>query len=63
MYKLLITFMLLSALKQFGISWSEFSNCRSRQFIQNVERRSRDVLNIDWKPISVFPKEAKRFRK
>jgi hypothetical protein len=62
MYKLLITLMLLSALKQFGISWSEFSNCHTRQCIQNVERRSLDVLNIDWKPISVWSREAKRFK-
>jgi hypothetical protein len=52
MYQLLVRLMLLSALLQLGISVSDFSKCRSRH-----------CLKIDWRPISVFPEEAKRFRR
>lgn len=62
MYSLLIKLMVLAALMELGISVSEFENCHSRDCIQQVEKRSRDVLKIDWKPISLFPKEAQRFR-
>ena len=27
-----------------------------------VEMRARDILKINWKPTSVFPEEAQRFR-
>jgi len=54
--------MLIAALLQFGISLSESEFCWSRQCVQQIEKHSRDVLKIDWKPIVVFPEEAKRFR-
>lgn len=62
MYTFLIKLMLISALFQFGISLSEFRDCGSRQCLQRIEKASRNILKIDWKPISVFPNEAKRFR-
>lgn len=62
MYSLLIKLMVLAAFMKLGISISEFENCQSRACIQQFEKRSRDVLKIDWKPISVFPKEAQRKR-
>lgn len=62
MYSLLIKLMVIAALMELGISLSEFSDCNSRECIQKIEKRSRDVLKIDWKPISVFLKEAQRFR-
>ena len=62
MYDLLVKLMLVVALLQLGISFSEFNDCHSRQCLQKVEKRSRDILKIDWKPISVFPEEAKRFK-
>ncbi len=62
MYNLLVKLMLISALIQLGISLKDFSNCRSRECAARIEKASRKVLKIDWKPISVFPEEAKRFR-
>lgn len=62
MYNLLIKLMVLSALIQLGISADKFFSCRSRQCSSRIEQASRDVLKINWKPISVFPEEAKRFR-
>ncbi len=62
MYQLLIKSMLIAALYQLGISVSEFSNCSNRQCLQHIEKASRNILRIDWKPISIFPNEAKRFK-
>ena len=62
MENLLVKLMLIAALMQIGMSLSQFENCHSRSCIQQFEKRSRDVLRIHWKPISVFPNEAKRFR-
>lgn len=62
MYSLLIRLMFLSALLHFGISLAEVVTCNSKACVRKIDRASREVLRIDWKPISVFPEEAKRFR-
>ena len=62
MENLLVKLMLLAALSELGMSFIDFESCHSRQCLLKVEKRSRDVLRIDWKPISVFPEEAKRFK-
>lgn len=62
MYNLLIKLMVLAALVQLGISLKDFQNCHSGQCMRNIELRSREVLRVDWKPITVFPNEARRFR-
>ena len=62
MYNLLVKLMLMTALLQLGWTVSSFQNCNSRQCLQKIEKQSRDILRIDWKPLSVFPEEAKRFR-
>jgi len=62
MYDILVKLMLIAGLAQFGISLTNFENCHSRGCTQQLEKHSRDVLNMDWKPISVFPEEGRRFR-
>ncbi len=62
MYNLLVKLMVLAALLELGISLADLEGCRSRACLVHLEKKSRDVLKIDWKPISVFPEEAKRFR-
>ena len=61
MYNLLIKLMVITALLQLGWAIADFENCYSRQCLQRIEKHSRDILKIDWKPISLFPEEAKRF--
>ena len=61
MYTLLVRLMALAALTQIGITLASFRDCRSRACFARVEKASRDVLHVDWKPISIFPGEAKRF--
>jgi hypothetical protein len=54
--------MLIAGLAQFGLTLAQVENCHSRQCLQQIEKHSRDVLRVDWKPISVFPEEMKRFK-
>lgn len=54
--------MFIAALTEFGIKVSDIGECRSRQCVKVLQVRALDVLRIDWKPISVFPEEAKNFR-
>ena len=62
MYKILVTLMFVSAVKQLDLKIEDFKNCKSRQCLIKIEKASRKVLNINWKPIEMFPNEAKRFK-
>ena len=62
MYQLLVRLMLIAALAEFGMTVSDLRDCRGRGFLIQLEKRARDVLRVDWKPISVWPNEAERFR-
>jgi hypothetical protein len=62
MYNLIIKLMVIAALLKLGISIEEFATCHSKQCSGRIEKASSDILKIDWKPISVFPVEAQRFR-
>lgn len=62
MYSLLIRLMFLTALFHFGISLTEVATCQSKECVGRIGKASREVLRIDWKPISVWPEEARRFR-
>ncbi len=59
MYNLYVKLVLLAAA---GFSFFDVFGCHTRQCRERVETRSRDILKIDWKPISVFPEEARRFK-
>ena len=64
MENLLVKLMLIAALVHYaklGMSLSRFENCRSRACVQQIERHSRDILRINWTPISVFPKRQNGF--
>ena len=62
MNKLLIGLMVSAALMQLGISVSKALNCHSPECAFQLERASHDVLKVEWKPISVFPEEGRRFK-
>ena len=62
MYNLLFKLILIATAIQLGISMTDLTNGGSRRSINKLEKASREVLEIDWKPISVFPEEARRFR-
>ena len=62
MENLLVKLMAIAPLTQLGFSLADFRRCHSQSCLAQAEKRSRDVLKIDWRPISVFPKETKRFQ-
>lgn len=56
--KLFLTY----ALYTLGMSLTEVLSCRSKTCLNKIEKAKRKVLKMDWKPISIFPEEAKKFR-
>lgn len=62
MYQIPIKLIIAAALIDLGISFSQFEDCSSRQCWTQIQKSSRRATHIDWKPISVFPEEAKKFR-
>lgn len=54
MKTLLIRLMFVTAVIQLGYAVSDFEDCHSRQCVQKVEKASRDILKINWKPIVIF---------
>ena len=62
MYKLLIKLMFIAAVIELGLSFSKIENCRSTACILELEKASLDVLKINWKPIIIDQKEAKKFQ-
>ncbi len=61
MYRMLIFLMVASALPAVDLSWKDVRDCRGRECAMKFARASQKVLRIDWKPVSVWPEEAKRF--
>ncbi len=61
MYRLLLTLMVIGAISEFDLKPTDFEGCQSRECVNRLAKASRRVLKIDWKPISVFPEEAKKF--
>jgi len=62
MEKLIGKIIIVYALYTLGMSYSDVLNCRSRECFRNIEIAKRKMLNVNWKPISMFPEEAKKFR-
>jgi hypothetical protein len=63
MYKLLIFLMVTGAVVSFRRS-PGFETCGDQvECTKVVEKMSRKALTVDWRPISVFPEDAARFKK
>ncbi|RYZ88923.1 MAG: hypothetical protein EOP06_10115 [Proteobacteria bacterium] len=62
MFEMLVKLIVGASLLQLGINLTKDGKCDSRECLAHVERASREVVHIHWKPISVFPKEAARFK-
>jgi hypothetical protein len=62
MESLLVRLSIIMSVVDLGMKLGDFRDCHSRACLVRIERRARDVLRVDWKPISVFPDEAIRFR-
>lgn len=55
MYQIMIKLIVGATLLQLGLTLSHSGECNSRECLGRIERASRQVLRVDWKPISVFP--------
>ena len=62
MYDLILKLILISALAQLGFQLSEAELCLTHKCSTRLERASRDILCIDWKPISVWPEIGGKFK-
>ncbi len=62
MESLLGKLFLAYALYYLGMSLTEVLSCRSGNCFNRIEKAKLEVLRIDWKPISIFPAESKRFK-
>lgn len=62
MYDLLVRLFFAAALLELGHAAIRIDKCISRECLGRMERLSREVLHVQWKPISVFPEETRRLR-
>jgi hypothetical protein len=62
MYTLLVRLMFIAAVLQLGLYISDIVNCRSVVCVRQLEKASHKVLKVNWRPISLFPEEGRRFR-
>jgi hypothetical protein len=62
MYRLLIWAILIASLAQFKMSLFDLKNCRSLGCLRQLEKNARDITKINWRPIVIFPEEAKKLR-
>ena len=63
MYEILVKLIFAAALVELGLSIKDAGDCSSPACLGRLQRASHKVLHVDWKPISVFPEEAARFKK
>jgi len=59
MYGLIVRLMLVAALLELGMTWAEFRRCSAMNCFKKIEA---SVLRVEWRPISMFPEEGRRFR-
>ena len=62
MENLFVKLVILAAIAQFGFSLADLGGCRSEECLRKIERLSREVVRVEWRVISVFPEEGRRFR-
>ena len=62
MYHVLIRLFLIAAFLELGLTISDFTNSNSAKSANNIQQAKAKILKINWKPISVFPEEARKFR-
>jgi hypothetical protein len=62
MENLLVKLMVLAAIGGLGPAAFQGGLSMSGSCLANTDKAIKNILRIDWKPISVFPEEAKRFQ-
>ena len=62
MEKLLVKLMFIAAIAQLGLTLHDFQDCRKKECLVRIERASRNILDVDWRPITILSEEAARFK-
>lgn len=62
MYELLLKLLIVSAILRLGLSYSDFTECCKGHCHGQLIAARNKVLKVDWRPISLWPEEAKKFR-
>lgn len=62
MNDLLLKLFIMITIMQTGIALKDFTDFSTKQNQLKLKTAQVKILNIDWKPISVFPEEARKFR-
>lgn len=62
MFKLLLKLALIYMVISTGLTASELLLCRRGFCTDQLEKAARETISIDWRPISIWPEEAKRFK-
>jgi hypothetical protein len=62
-YGLLVKIIVSAAILELGLTLTDIGECKDRLCMDALQRASRKVLKIDWKPISVFPEEGRKFNR
>lgn len=62
MYEIMVRLIVAASLLQLGMSLRDIEKCDSRECLARIERASKKMGRIEWRPISVFPEEAARFK-
>lgn len=62
MYEIMVRLIVAASLLQLGLSLREIEKCDSRECLTRIERASKKVVDIEWRPISVFPEEVKKLK-
>jgi hypothetical protein len=61
MYYVLIKLILVASMLELGLSFKNLGECSSRACWDQLKKASHKAIRIEWRPISVFPSEAKKF--
>lgn len=61
MNDIIIKILIAAALLDLGFSMKDL-DCRSGRCLEKLQRGSIQATKIDWRPISVWPEEARRFK-
>ena len=59
---MLVRLIVIATLAQLGLKNLFGENCTGKRCMKNIWAAQRTVVDIKWKPISVFPEEAHGFR-
>jgi len=62
MNRLLLIAILTTAALQLDLNINEVMIYHKKQCLEKADNAIKKVLKINWKPISIFPKEAQHFR-